>query len=253
MKDQNRILPYVLLVSTIATLIISCVSLAISLFVITRLNSTPSQLVYLREATPAQAVYPKNVTSTSTRVVYLEKATPTPSPVIVANLIANGDFENGNVGRIPNWASTNVEPLRWYVVQAVSPDKSNAKWVERVDLSAEARGYGLMSIDRQSCDYFCSTEAVQIVPAQENQVYTLSAEARIEEGTDAVIYLDFLNADKVRIKPHTQAGYSSQWSRQSLTAQAPAETRYIRVILYTNNQPQGIVYWDNVELRLGDE
>jgi hypothetical protein len=68
------------------------------------------------------------------------------------------------------------------------------------------------------------------------------------EGKGGKIYIDFLNANRARIKPHSKGGFSEEWSRQEKSAVAPEGTRYIRVILYTDNRDQGIVYWDNVEL-----
>ena len=88
------------------------------------------------------------------------------------------------------------------------------------------------------------------VPAEENKTYTLSAEARREQGNGGNIYLDFLNGNRQRIEPNSKWGYGSEWGKQTITAQAPVGTRYIRVVLYSSNGSQGIVYWDNVELKL---
>jgi hypothetical protein len=195
-------------------------------------------------------------------LAHLPTTTPSPVPLATAtdvctcvafgsNMLANGDLDKDDFGSIANWARTNIEPCRWYLVQDVPPSagNENARWVERVDLFHEERGYGLKSIDYQSCNYFCSTSAVQIVPAQENKAYTLSAEARREQGKGGTLYMDFLNANMGRIKPHTKGGYGEEWSQQEITAVAPQGTRYIRVILYTNNNSQGTIYWDNIELR----
>ena len=167
-----------------------------------------------------------------------------------SNLLANGNLDENDFGVIANWANTNIDLYRWYLVQDIRPGKGteNTRWVERVELFEYDRGYGLKSTDHQNCNYFCSTSAVQIVPAQENKVYKLSAEAMRAEGRGGKIYIDFLNANRARINPHSKGGYSEEWSRQENTAIAPEGTRYIRVILYTDNRDQGIVYWDNVQL-----
>jgi hypothetical protein len=192
----------------------------------------------------------------------LPTTTPPPVPSATAadvctpvpfgsNMLANGDLDEDDFGSIPNWARTNIDLCRWYLVQDVPPSagNENARWIERVELFEEERGYGLKSIDYQSCGYFCSTSAVQIVPAQEHQVYTLSAEARREQGRGGTLYLDFLNANRGRIKPHTKGGYGEEWSQQEVTAVAPQGTRYIRVALYTSNNSQGTIIWDNIELK----
>ena len=151
-----------------------------------------------------------------------------------------------------NWAQSNVDLFRWHLVQDIAPadESRGTRWIERVDLRAEGRGYGLRSIDYQQCDFFCSVSAIQIVPAEEKQWYTLSAEAKREQGSGGSIYLDFLDARKARIEANSKGGYSDRWTEQSLTARAPAGTAYIRVILYSSNKAQGIIYWDNVVLRV---
>lgn len=176
----------------------------------------------------------------------LPTSTPNIEPVLSGNnLLTNGDFEERNYGIITNWATTNIELNRWYLVQ----DIENTRWVEWVELDDRERGYGLKSTDYQNCNYFCSTSAVQIVPARENSVYTLSAEAIRANGKGGKLYIDFLDANRSRIKPYTRGGYSETWSRQEKTAAAPEGTKYIRVILYTDNKDQGVIFWDNVELR----
>ena len=71
---------------------------------------------------------------------------------------------------------------------------------------------------------------------------------KTEDGGGGSLYLDFLNGSKARIRPYTTGGYNEQWSRQIITATSPIGTTYIRVILYSSNNAQGIVYWDNVSL-----
>jgi hypothetical protein len=171
-------------------------------------------------------------------------------PPIGTNLLANGNLDENDFGSIANWARTSIELFRWYLVQDVPPDNGteNTRWVEQVELIENERGFGLKSIDYQNCNYFCSTSAVQIVPAQGNRVYSLSVEARKEQGGSGTLYIDFLNANKGRLKTHTKGGFGEEWSRQEITAVAPEGTKYIRVILYTNNNAQGVIYWDNVML-----
>jgi hypothetical protein len=87
------------------------------------------------------------------------------------------------------------------------------------------------------------------VPAQENREYTLAAEAIREQGKGGKIYMDFLNSNRRRIRAFSKGGCSEQWGRLENTVVAPPGTRYVRVILYTDNKDQGIIYWDNVELQ----
>ena len=178
-------------------------------------------------------------------------ATDVFTPVLFgSNMLANGKLEENDFGLIANWAQTDIELYRWYLVQDVAPsaENVNARWIERVELFQEERGYGLKSVDYQICGYFCSVSAIQIVPAQEGRVYTLSAEGWREKGNGGSMYIDFLNANKARIKPHSKWGFNEEWSRQEVTATAPEGTRFIRVILYSGNKNEGILYWDNVEL-----
>jgi hypothetical protein len=170
------------------------------------------------------------------------------------NMLSNGNLDENDYGIIENWAQTNIDLYRWYLVQDVPPseENGNARWIEWVELFGGERGHELRSFDFQNCSYFCSTSAVQIVPAEENKVYSLSAEAMREWGKGGTLYIDFLNASKARIEAHSKGGYSSEWRQQEITVVAPAGTKYIRVVLYTNNGAQGIVSWDNVELRAID-
>ncbi len=233
MKDANRVGVYVLIALAGLLLAIGCCNLVVLSFIAG--NLTAGGRVVSVQASPIPPPFP---------------STPPVSFRSGSNLAANGDFEEDDFGRVANWSQTNIETLRWYLVQDTPRGRENARWVEWVNLAEDGRGHGLESVDHQSCDYYCSSEAIQLVPIKEGKTYVLSAEARIEEGNDAVLYMDFLDANKARIKPYTGAGYSRQWSQQSITAQAPAGSRYIRIILYTNNKPQGIVYWDNVELKV---
>jgi hypothetical protein len=168
-----------------------------------------------------------------------------------SNMLSNGNLEENDFGFIENWAQTNIDPYRWYLVQDVPPsdESGNTRWIEWVELFNSERGHVLRSFDQQNCNYFCSTSAVQIVPAHENKKYKLSAEALREWGKGGKLYIDFLNASRTRIEVHTRGGYINEWSQREITAVAPVGTKYIRVILYTDNRDQGIVHWDNVELR----
>lgn len=241
MQDQDRRLIYGLMGLVTLTLLVSCVSLII--------------LSFVAGSVVGSKVVPAFVPPVSTLV-------PTPtfwlSPLAstnTSNLLTNGDLDENDFGTIANWAQTNIDLSRWYLVQDVSlaNGSENTRWIERVDLTQEGRGYGLRSVDYQNCNYFCSVSAVQIVPAEESVIYVLSAEARREQGSGGSIYLDFLNGNKGRIKPNSKGGYSSEWSKLVMTAWAPEGTKYIRVVLYSSNSAQGIIYWDNVELRVERE
>jgi len=179
--------------------------------------------------------------------------TPVPSVVpyvsqsvtVSTNLVMNYQFGADDFGLIENWTQTNIDLRRWYLVQDVQPDQRNARWVDRVDL--DGKGFALRSTDGQTCDRFCSTEAVQIVAAEANTYYTLSASARVERGS-AALYLDFLDAKRERIQPFTRGGYTNRWTWQTVAAKAPAGTHFIRVILYTGNTGQAVAYWRDIQL-----
>jgi len=186
---------------------------------------------------------------------------PTPTPItpvpagsirwpvtMSTNLIGNAYFEQDDFGLIDNWSVPPDELQRWYLVQDVPPDQPGTKWTDRVDLSAEGRGSVLRSIDHQDCNYFCSSEAIQIVPADPNTFYVLSAYARVVEGPSPALYLDFLDENYTRLDVHTQGGYGATWARQIVAATSPPGTRYIGGNLYMGNAQQGTVYWDNIAL-----
>jgi hypothetical protein len=225
----------------ILTLLVGCVSLVILSFVA---GSVVGSKVVPASVPPVSAFVP-------TPTFWLSSPVSTDT----SNLLTNGNLDEDDFGPIANWAQTNIDLSRWYLVQDVSPasESENARWIERVDLTQEGRGYGLRSVDYQNCHSFCSVSAVQIVPAEESKAYTLSAEARREQGNGGNIYLDFLNKNRQRIEPNSKWGYDGQWGKQTITAHAPLGTKYIRVILYSSNGSQGIVYWDNVELRVEGE
>jgi hypothetical protein len=184
--------------------------------------------------------------------VRVATATAVNTPVMFgSNMLANGNLDENDFGVIANWANTKIDLYRWYLVQDVRPEKGgeNTRWIEWIELEDSERGHGLKSTDHQNCNYFCSTSAVQIVPAEEHRTYLLSAEAMREEGKGGTIYIDFLNANRARIRAQTKGGFSNEWRCLENMAVAPEGTRYIRVVLYTSNGAQGIIYWDNVELR----
>ncbi|MCU0503542.1 MAG: hypothetical protein MUC51_17620 [Anaerolineae bacterium] len=173
-----------------------------------------------------------------------------PGVDLVPDGLTNGDFEEDDFGVISNWAQSDIDLYRWYLVQDVPPSNPHARWIERIDLSNWGRGFGLKSTDYQDCDYFCSVDAVQIIPAAENREYKLSAEAMVLQyiAGGPSLYLDFLDAYRYRISVFTRGGYGGDWTRQSVTARSPSGTRFIRVILYSSNRAQGEFLWDNVEL-----
>ena len=169
------------------------------------------------------------------------------------NLLANGNLDSDDFGLIPNWAETqNIDLSRWYLVQDVPPGAGaeNVRWIERVDLSADGRGFGLKSTDYQNCDYFCSVEAVQIIPAGAGKTYTLSADLRSEQGAAGSLYLDFLSGSRMRIEVFRKGLESETWGSVTVTGQAPEGTQYVRIFLYSGNATQGVIYWDNVSLTL---
>ena len=43
---------------------------------------------------------------------------------------------------------------------------------------------------------------------------------------------------------------SADWSTISVRAISPVGTRFMRVILYSGNSEQGMIYWDNIELKM---
>jgi hypothetical protein len=179
--------------------------------------------------------------------------TPIPlDPAVFASqpaLLTNSSLDQNDFGLIKDWTDTRVFLNQWYLVQQVPPGQPDARWVEWVDLSQENRGYGLKSTDQQDCDVFCSTEAIQLVAAEENTTYYLMADVRVEEGSSPTLYLDFLDANRQRIDVFTSSASGNQWSRITIIARSPTGTRFIRVILYTSNKAKTVVYWDNIDLR----
>lgn len=185
---------------------------------------------------------------TNTPLAYLD-ITPSPTPAIGFQLLANGDLDTDDFGQIENWGKTNIDTHRWYLVQSDPPESGRARWIERVDLSQFGRGFGLKSTDQQTCDYFCSVETVQIIPAYEYLNYVLTADARTDLGGYADLYMDFLDNNRVRISPYHKGASGEEWSTITVSAASPPGTRFIRVILYSGNSQTGVIYWDNVILK----
>ncbi|MEW5872353.1 MAG: hypothetical protein AB1894_24025 [Chloroflexota bacterium] len=179
---------------------------------------------------------------------------PSPTPAFPAgvDLLVNGSLDAGDFGKIRNWAQTDVATYRWYLVQDVPPGggREDTRWIERVDLSEFGRGFGLLSTDFRDCNSFCSVSAVQHVPALEGLKYRLSADFRTEKGGQPSLYMDFLSNSRVRIQPvytFFKDG-SPEWTTVTVEGVSPPGTRFIRVILYSGNHEQGVIYWDNVSL-----
>lgn len=175
-------------------------------------------------------------------------ATPRPRPVTATpSVFSNGSLEADAFLSISNQFQPDLELFRWYLLQA----DPGSRWIERVDMSQEGRGFGLKSVDAWTCSSLCNVAAVQLVPAEENRTYTLSVEARKEPGSDdGILYLDFLDADRQSIEALAQQEpYDTGWRTYTLTAVAPPGTRYVRVMLYSSNKGQGVIYWDNVLLQ----
>ncbi|MBN2146768.1 MAG: hypothetical protein JW726_05235 [Anaerolineales bacterium] len=201
---------------------------------------------------------PPVVSTTPTPIPPLGPTTLTPGyigpidmvmdPPADQNLLSNGDLDEQDFGLVSNWAQTDVPLSRWHLVQDVPVvQETNVRWVDPVDLAYEGRGFGLRAVDTQDCDYFCSTEVIQILPAIAGHEYEVSAEARSPQGI-ARLYLDFLGAGRSRLQVNTAGGYNAEWSAQSIRATAPEGTTYVRIILYTDNASTGWVEWDNIQL-----
>jgi len=206
-------------------------------------TTTPSPTVIPSPTFPPTFTPQPTFTPAPTRPAALSSLPASPTP---AQSFANGSLEQDDFGTIANWLQTDLELFRWYLIQA-SP---NNRWVERVNLTQEGRGYGLRSIDRQSCTTFCNTAAVQIVPAQEHMIYTLSVDTKKElVSANGTIYLDFLDANRFTIEANALQGGGEQWQSQTLTAAAPPGTAYLRIVLYSDNEALGVIYWDKVELK----
>jgi hypothetical protein len=171
----------------------------------------------------------------------------TPNPAIdPPNIIGNSSLDNDAFGLIQNWQQTDIDLYRWYLVHHERSEIG--PWIERADLTPEKRGYGLRVVDTQDCNAACNAGAVQIVQAEAGLVYTLLIDSRGEQWNDNAILLEFLDSDWQRLAISSQESHSLTWQRLMLTAQAPAGTLYIRVILYTGGAVESVTYWDNAAL-----
>lgn len=172
------------------------------------------------------------------------QSTPVNKRIFDGGLIHDPSFEMGELGNISNWSETGIELNKWYGV-----DKKNDTYVIFADLVTEEDGNQVIRVvDQADCASFCSSEALQIVPAEAGYEYELSAVARRIWGEGGSLYLDFLNQDKSRINVKTVGGITEQWGEVSVSGVAPSGTMYIRVILYSDNKSKGEVWWDNVRL-----
>ena len=208
-------------------------------------TATPSP-AFTPTATPTvEPTYTPNPTPSPLLTFPPRPVTPTPLP-----LFANTTLDLDNFTAITNPFQSELALFHWYLVQ-VAPD---SRWVDRVNLSQYDRGFGLKSIDYQNCSALCNVAAVQVVPAEAGKLYTLSADSSKEPGSsDGLIYLDFLNTDNVSIEANAQKEHAAgQWQTHTLAARAPAGAAYLRVILYSTNTGQGVIYWDNVTLKMSE-
>lgn len=86
------------------------------------------------------------------------------------------------------------------------------------------------------------------VPGAAGNVYVAETDVLVESGR-STLYLDFLDAEGRRIEARTAtAAANTSWQRLEITAEAPANTQYVTIILYSNVGNTGIAYFDNTFL-----
>jgi hypothetical protein len=169
-------------------------------------------------------------------------------PTAQPNLLANGEFEVFDLGSAQTWAAPTIPLHRWVSAGHLHPGE--LRYMLQVSWpSLPVRGHYLDVIDFQNAPSFAGMGIVQIVEAQENTCYSLSANVKTVRGGEATLSLDMLDKNRFRLHLYSKTFAQSYWGRMTVQGDTPSGTRYIRVNLYTGDEATGEVYWDNVVLR----
>lgn len=154
------------------------------------------------------------------------------SSAMAANLLVNPSFE---VPALPNEA-----PAGWV---SFAGELGRHMWVEKgpdggtilvIDTGGE-RNAGLRS---------------EPIAAQSGDIYEASARVLAMPGNRPALYIDYWNVNKQRIS--TQSVYATktgQWETLNVSLEAPPETEWVSIILYSNaGSAPGRVSWNQPSL-----
>ncbi|MCU6713013.1 cadherin-like beta sandwich domain-containing protein [Paenibacillus sp. J5C_2022] len=110
--------------------------------------------------------------------------------------------------------------------------------------------FALKIVDPDQANYGISTD---LVPAAPDLTYVATAYAQAASG-NAYLYLQFHNADGVRIGHKSVAGGEAEgWTTLTTSFKAPAGTASVSVLLYSGLASTGVAYFDDVTLMEQDE
>ena len=149
------------------------------------------------------------------------------------NLLANGDFALGVAeDGIPlHWRSTGV--LEQTEILVASTEKAADGYALELRDANPGRSVGVRS---------------DPVPAVTGRTYRAAADVLVTEG-DALVYLDFLDADGRRVLHRTvRARAADRWQRVEVQEAAPEGASFVTVILYSTIPNTGVILFDNAAL-----
>jgi hypothetical protein len=85
-----------------------------------------------------------------------------------------------------------------------------------------------------------------LVPAEAGKLYKGACYAFVLSGT-ANLYIEFWDAEGTRLGPQsTKNNVRGEWEEVAITKEAPAGTKFVSVILYSQKTNAGVQYFDDV-------
>jgi hypothetical protein len=146
-------------------------------------------------------------------------------------IAANGSFESDAFTTGVGYSA--VRTLnRWHT------NATRGGTVARETERATAGTYGLRATDTDAVvvsgvTYHGNTAVTQVVKAASGVNYGVSAKTWHRSGGTQTVYLDFLDANYQRISVVTvPTGNTAAWTPVSTSATSPANTRFVRIILW---------------------
>jgi hypothetical protein len=148
-------------------------------------------------------------------------------------LLSNPGFELSFTGELPpGWQKFSNTDLTAISVGPESETDSNK--VLTINDRFNNVGYGLRSMT---------------FPAQPGQVYQASVSMRSVNGGTGTLYIDFTNDKGARVSSKTVTSNSPEWKTVSVTHEAPPDTVWVSIILYSQSTHVGQISFDDASLK----
>ncbi len=90
------------------------------------------------------------------------------------------------------------------------------------------------------------------LPAEPGQTYRASVKAMTENGGRAYLYLDYWNKNRTRIAHQTMTTKNAEWINITVSFEAPPDTAWVSIILYSSSTDVGTARFDDASLQLMD-